>query len=226
MPYVIVDTNCLMRDYLLIEATMQTFLRGCQRCHITVCFPDIVIDELVGNYEKDITRLTNEHGSITRKLRRIGIKVNTVDFNIKEETESYRTHVRQMMEHYDVSLTPYPEVSPKELVEASYAGKKPFKESGEGFKDFLVFESLKSVAGQQTGEGWFVTANHKDFCGAEGQLHPDLQSALPTTAKVTVFDTIHNFNAAVLSQHLEVLEDIAARIRSGNFAGFDLDRSS
>src|SRR5258706_9109846 len=70
-------------------------------------------------------------------------------------------------------------------------------QSGEGFKDYLVFESLKSVAAQQTGEGWFVTANYKDFCGAEqqtgegwfvtanykdfcgadGQSHPDLQSA-------------------------------------------------
>ena len=28
MPYVIVDTNCLMRDYLLIEANMQTFHRA------------------------------------------------------------------------------------------------------------------------------------------------------------------------------------------------------
>ena len=64
MPYVMVDTNCLMRDYLLIGANMQTFLRGCQRCHIMVCFPDVVIDELVSNYEKDIKRLTNEHRSI------------------------------------------------------------------------------------------------------------------------------------------------------------------
>jgi hypothetical protein len=113
MPYVIVDTNCLMRDYLLIEATVQTFLRGCQRCDITVCFPDVVIDELVGNYGKDTTRLTNEHRSVTRKLQRIGIKVEATDFDTKKETNDYRTHIRQMMDHYDVTLTPYPEVSPK-----------------------------------------------------------------------------------------------------------------
>lgn len=124
MPYVIVDTNCLMRDYLLTEANMQTFLRGCQRCHITVCFPDVVIDELVGNYEKEITRLTNEHRSVTRKLKRIGVRADAIDFDIKKETESYRTHVHQMMEQYGVTLTPYPEVSPKALVGASYSGRK------------------------------------------------------------------------------------------------------
>ncbi len=138
MSYVVVDTNCLMRDYLFIEANMQTFLRGCQRCHITVCFPDVVIDELVGNYEKHITRLTNEHHSVTRKLQRIGIVAETRDFDVKEETESYRTHIHQMMEHHRVTLTLYPEVSLKALVGASYSGRKPFKESGEGFKDFLV----------------------------------------------------------------------------------------
>lgn len=224
MPYVIVDTICLMRDYLLIEANMQTFLRGCQRCHITVFFPDVVIDELVGNYTKDITRLTNEHRSITLKLQRIGIRVETLDFDVKKQTESYRNHIRQMMEHYGVTLIPYPKVSAKTLVEASYSGRKPFKESGEGFKDFLVFESLRSVAAQQRGEGWFVTANNKDFCGADRQLHSDLQSVLAKRAKVTVFDAIHQFNANVLLRHLEVLDEIAARIRNGKFDGFDLDK--
>jgi hypothetical protein len=224
MPYVMVDTNALMRDYPLIAANTQTFLRGCRRCQITVCFPDVVIDELVGNYEKEIRRLTNEHRSVTRKLQRFGIQTETEDFDVQKETESYRTYVHQMMEHHGVTLIPYPEVSPKALVEASYSGRKPFKESGEGFKDFLVFESLRFVAAQQNGEGWFVTGNCKDFCGADGQLHSDLQSALPKTAKVTVFNTIHDFNTHVLSRHLEGLEDIAARIRSGEFDGFNLAR--
>jgi hypothetical protein len=223
MAFVMVDTNALMRDYLLIEANIQTFLRGCHRCHITVYFPDVVIDELVGNYEKDIARLRSEHGSVTRKLRRLGIQAKTVDFNVKQETESYRTHVHQMITYHGVTLIPYPEVSPKALVRSSYSGRKPFQESGEGFKDFLVFESLKAVAAQQTGEGWFVTANSKDFCGADGQLHSDLESALPKAVKVTVLNTIHDFNATVLSRHLEVLEDIASSIRSGGFDGFDLD---
>ena len=203
---------------------MQTFLRGCQRCHIMVCFPDVVIDELVSNYEKDIKRLTNEHRSVTRKLQRIGIRAEATDFDVRKETESYRTHVHQMMEHHGVTLTPYPELSLKALVGASYSGGKPFKESGEGFKDFLIFESLRSVAAQQGGDGWFVTANCKDFCGADGQLHSDLQSALPEKTKVMVFSSIHEFNATVLSLHLEVLEDIAARIRSDEFDGFDLDK--
>jgi hypothetical protein len=45
MPFVMVDTNVLMRDYLLTEANLQTFLR-CKRCHITVCVPEVVFDEL------------------------------------------------------------------------------------------------------------------------------------------------------------------------------------
>jgi len=123
MAFVIVDTNSLMRDYLLIEANIQTFLRGCRRCHITICFPDVVIDELVGNYEKDIARLRSEHGSVTRKLRRFGVRAETIDFDVKQETESYRTHVHQMIKYHGVTLIPYPEVSPRALVRASYSGR-------------------------------------------------------------------------------------------------------
>ena len=102
-----VDTNALMRDYLLIEANMQTFLQGCQRCHIAVCVPEIVIDELCGNYEKDIGRLASELHSSSRKLKKLGIKVKATKFDAKEEAQSYRERVRQMLSHYNVSVTPY-----------------------------------------------------------------------------------------------------------------------
>jgi hypothetical protein len=221
MSFVIVDTNALMRDYLLIEANMQAFLRGCQRCHIKVCMPEVVLDELCANYEKDIRRLAGEFHSSSRKLMKMGVKAKAKEFDIQEEAKSYRNHVRQMMAHYDATLAPYPDVLPKALVEASYSGKKPFKESGEGFKDFLIFETLKAFAVQQGSKGAFVTANRKDFCGSDGQLHPDLQSALPNL--VTVFDAIHDFNSKVLSPELEVLDNLAEGIREGKFIGFDLD---
>ncbi len=73
----------------------------------------------------------------------------------------------------------------------------------------------------QHGGGAFVTANRKDFCGPNGELHTDLQSTLQQ--EVTIYDNIHEFNAAILTPQLEVLDDIAERIRKGEFDGFDLD---
>jgi hypothetical protein len=98
MPYVMVDTNALMRDYPLIAANTQTFLRGCRRCQITVCFPDVVIDELVGNYEKEIRRLTNEHRSVTRKLQRFGIQTETEDFDVQKDGVRERLYRRSRLE--------------------------------------------------------------------------------------------------------------------------------
>jgi hypothetical protein len=126
-----------------------------------------------------------------------------------------------MFDIYNVEVVPYPNVLPKTLVEASYSGKKPFKETGEGFKDFIVFETLKTVAAQHGSQGAFVTSNKKDFCGPNGELHSDLQSQVQQ--EITVFDNIHDFNIGVLTPQLEVLDDIAERIRSGTFSGFDLD---
>ena len=201
---------------------MQTFLQGCQRCHIAVCVPEIVVDELCGNYEREIGRLKSTLHSATRKLTSaMGVKVDVTNFDVKEEARSYRKHVYEMFAIYDVEVATYPDLSPKTLVDASYSGKKPFKETGEGFKDFIVFETLKAIAARQDNDGTFVTANKKDFCGSDGKLHPDLQSALQQ--QVTIYDNIHDFNIAILTPQLEVLDDIAARIRRGEFDGFDLD---
>ena len=126
------------------------------------------------------------------------------------------------MEWADVKALAYPNVGPKELVTAAYAGKKPFKEDGEGFKDYLIFQSLRQLAEAQEGPGYFVTANRKDFCAIDGALHPDLKTALPENCVLTVFDNLHDFNAKILVPELEALDGIAARIRAGDFEGFDL----
>lgn len=223
MIYVMVDTNALMRDYLLIEANMQTFLQGCQRCDISVCVPEIVVDELGANYEREINRQKSTLHTAARKLSLMGVKADETDFNVKEEAQKYRRHVHQMFDYYGVTVAPYPDLSPKALVDASYSGKKPFKETGEGFKDFIIFETIKAVAAQHDGDGAFVTSNKKDFCGPNGELHPDLQSALPR--KVTIYDNVYDFNAAVLTPQLEVLDDIVERIRKGEFDGFDLNET-
>ncbi len=143
MQFVTVDTNALMRDFLLIEANMQTFLQGCQRCHIPIFIPEVVVDELCANYEREINRLKSTLHTAARKLSAMGIRANEPDFDVKEEAQTYRKHVHQMFEYYDVTIAPYPSISPKSLVDASYSGKKPFKETGEGFKDFIIFETVK-----------------------------------------------------------------------------------
>jgi hypothetical protein len=220
MDFVAVDTNALMRDYLLREANMQTFLKGCQRCHISVHVPEVVIDEVCANYEKEMNRQKSTLNTAARKLSALGIHGEETDFDVQEAAQTYRQLILQTFYYYDVTVALYPSLSPKALVDASYSGKKPFKETGEGFKDFIIFETLKVVAAQQGGVGAFVTANKKDFCGPKGELHPDLQSALQQ--QITIYDNIHDFNTAVLKPQLEVLDDIAQQIRDGDFDGFDL----
>ncbi|MBA2590543.1 MAG: DUF4935 domain-containing protein [Alphaproteobacteria bacterium] len=211
-----------MRDYLLIEGAVQTFLRGCRRSHISVYFSEIVLDELVGNFNRDVFKAVTQVQSLVRKLERMGVRADINGFDVTKEVETYRAHLRQMMEWTEVKAVPYPDVSPKELVAAAYAGKKPFKDNGEGFKDHLIFQSLRQLARAEEGPGYFVTANVKDFCANDGTLHPDLRAALPENCMLTVFENLHDFNAKILVPQLEALDGIATHIRDGEFDGFDL----
>jgi predicted nucleic acid-binding protein len=104
MDFVAVDTNALMRDYLLREANMQTFFRGCQRCHISVYVPEIVVDEVCANHEKEMNRQKSTLATAARKLVAMGIHGEETDFDVKDAAQKYRELILQTFRDYDVTV--------------------------------------------------------------------------------------------------------------------------
>jgi hypothetical protein len=118
---------------------------------------------------------------------------------------------------HGVVVTPYPDVSPKELVQQSYALKRPFKDSGEGHKDYVVWKSiLAHLKGEESNlPNIFLTNNTNDFCDTDGDgkhiLHPDLSEQIDSPAhRPSVYTSIKSAFETELSPHLEgmTLNDI------------------
>jgi hypothetical protein len=90
-----------------------------------------------------------------------------------------------------VVILPYPATTTKELVLGGYSNKKPFKESGEGHKDFLIWKSIVEGIDPADGPHVFVTSNTSDFAQAktkeEFELHAELLSDLPDGVLVLGF---------------------------------------
>lgn len=100
----------------------------------------------------------------------------------------------------------------KEIIVASYAGKKPFKTSGDGYKDYLIFSSILNN-NESESEIHFATANHKDFCDNSGALHPELQSMIPSHQVVHIHESVQALNSAILIPKLKTLKKIANSIK-------------
>lgn len=226
MPIVVIDTNILMADYSLQGAGLRTLFEGSNRCNIPVIVPEVVFDELVGNYTRRVHQEIEVFSKSKSILSRLLVNIDTPDVNLDDTFRAYRAGARTVFRIHGVKIADYPDVSPKDIVVASYQGGKPFKANGEGHKDFLIFRTILSVINEARDSVWFLTNNPKDFCSEGDKLHPELQAQLPDGREVTIFHSAKDFNNTHIIPQLERLDQIATTILAGEFAGFDIETSA
>ena len=96
-----------------------------------------------------------------------------------------------MIDDLGLTILPYPEVSARDLVVASFEGEKPFKPSGEGHKDKLIWESVLAHIADEDSPHAFVTSNTSDFAQANTKgdfiLHEELAEQLPDIVEILGF---------------------------------------
>mmetsp|Transcript_28886 Transcript_28886/g.55048 ORF Transcript_28886/g.55048 Transcript_28886/m.55048 type:complete len:359 (+) Transcript_28886:677-1753(+) len=178
MTTIYIDTNIFMNESFFRSSLAQAFLKSCALLQVTVVVPDVVVDEVLGNFPKKLKEKASAYQKARRELIRL-IDLDPFSFDLSEEVDDYEEWLLELIENNGVEIAPYPEVSTKELVSKSYEGKKPFKESGEGHKDYLVWKTVAAHINAQssTPPNILLTNNIKDFCTSDGEesvLHPDL----------------------------------------------------
>lgn len=183
----------------------------------------MVFDELMGNYARRVRQGFEALSKSKTNLTRLLIDVDTPELDLDKRRRNYEAGIRTVFSVHKVEIAAYPDVSPKDLVVASYQGRKPFKDSGEGYKDSLIFRTILSMIDGADDSVWFLTANSKDFCGEGGHLHPDLQAELPANREVIILHSAKDFNEQHIIPLLEELDEIVTQIRNEEFDGFDLE---
>lgn len=186
MTVVVLDTNAIIPDYMLEGAHLNKLLIACKRLGITVVVPSVVIDVLKGNHKQGLQKAIAEIGIQKARLGKHGAKKEFPDVNVDEECASYSAHLDNTIEEFGIQVKDYPNVSTQELVTAAYDNKKPFKDTGEGHKDYLIFKTIVELINESDDDLVFITENHKDFCAKNKSLHPDLSSQVPDGHSVSV----------------------------------------
>ncbi|AEI93098.1 PIN domain-containing protein [Roseobacter litoralis] len=137
--------------------------------------------------------------------------------DVEAEASAYEDWLIELIEDNGIIVAPHPDVSAKELVSKCYEGAKPFKDGGEGHKDYLVWKTVAThINAQDTdASNFFLTNNTKDFCakGDDGEfvLHPELVEQIDVEARVPSIQTaLRNAFDNVLAPQLQgaTLEDI------------------
>ena len=64
---------------------------------------------------------------------------------ITKEKEEYAKFFYAQIRRLNINIIPYPSTSHKDLVSRDLARKRPFQESGKGYRDALIWESLLTI---------------------------------------------------------------------------------
>lgn len=190
MPTIVLDTNALIRDPLFKKAHATTLVKGCKVCNYRIFIPEVVIDELVGNCSKEIIKQNAAIKKAQNELAIWGIENPLAEVDLKSSIKTFTKELQKTLNDNFIAVEPYPEVSAKDLITASYKNKKPFKDTGEGHKDYLIFETVLNVLDETKDEICFITNNHKDFCNKQKELHPDLAEMVPEDYKDLSIDLL------------------------------------
>lgn len=199
---VILDTNIIFSDFHLKGARIKNLCESVKSTGDTVYIPEVVVDESINKYREKTRecKLKIDRGiSDFKRLTGKDVEDNPIsDEFILKESEKYARSFKKQLQELGIKIIPYPSISHQELVKRDLARKKPFQETGKGYRDALIWESVKSICEKslslfENPKIIFVNKNHKDFC-EEGLLHPDLKEDL--------------VNNGINEDYVRVIEDI------------------
>ena len=223
MNYVILDTNIIVRDFLLRSPDMQALFTGAGRGGnepYTVAIPQIVIDESVKRYSIDYEKWSKEFLRHGGRLRALGAEVTQTKLPTADESGVwYRSYLVDRLREWSSPILPYPRVDHKTVARAAVERRKPFKESGAGYQDALIWRSIVELLDDiDIGRVFsdvviLITSNVSDFGRGGGgkDSSPSLASDLAKDLKLaghlpTSVRLVNDLQSFVTSQVLPSLQ--------------------
>jgi UDP-N-acetylglucosamine transferase subunit ALG13 len=168
--HVVVDTTELVRVPLLDAAGWKELLSRCRRGHVQVLVPEVVVREASRQYGNRVRGDLAQAQKPVSKLRDLGFE-NTPDLQSTASqadalAASYRSQIEGRLQNVGALVLPIPGVSHSDILDRDSEVRKPFRQSGKGYRDALIWETILEYSERCDEDStiYFVTDNTSDFC--------------------------------------------------------------
>ncbi|WP_421735237.1 PIN domain-containing protein [Cellulomonas sp.] len=213
-PVVVVDANALHGLKSLTGADFKTAAALARMGCVRLVVPDVVVQELARQGAKEVadgwSRLRNAISGfrgVASDSTAIGVSVRSTPLGLDPQPPADRTTFHAAMtaffEERLVETPTCPDVPVSDLLARDLDIRKPFDENGKGFRDALIWETIRDLCDKLEGADTlvvFMTNNHKDFCAGKGRtLHTHLRDELRPHQR---FDLVQDLTA--LLEHEQV----------------------
>lgn len=212
---IVIDTNIFCEDYFLRGANFRLLFDGLKSLPASLHIPEVVVDEVVNRYSEDLAEAVvkdNDHRSQVGRLLKDPTQAAPMSINLESEVKSYRKNLEKNLKVHGEIMS-YPDITHKRVVERDLSRRKPFKRDGSGYRDYLIWENVKSLLLWGTERVILITNNPKDF-GEGPHVDPELQRDLTNPDHLKLFRSLREFNETFILPRLAMLDNIKAAIQA------------
>ncbi len=220
---VVLDTTSIHGDYFLERPATVEFLQGLHKIPAKLLVPEVVVDEMVRHYRRDLEKALSQLTEAGQQIARL--RAATVpsgpSLSVEERAEKYREALLARIAKFGAEVIPYPKIGHKELVARELAGRKPFDPNGRGYRDALIWESVRSKTWGGHERVVFVSNNSTDF-GKAPQLHDGLRREILNPDRLSLASSLQQFNAQWIVPKAEMLDDVRRALEAHASGEIDL----
>ena len=209
---VVLDSTEFVADYHMKGNAFRVLQPALERAGTKLYVPVVVVEEVCNSYRRTLESLNADLERARRKIERVRGEAPTIEvLALEEEADKYRHDFMKRLAELHAEILPYPDVPHEEMVRRAIGRSKPFKESGVGYRDTLIWLSVAQLANNHADEIAFVSGNTHDFAEND-RLHPSLTADLNPERlpafEVRYFSSLEKFNSAVILPTLTRLEGL------------------
>jgi predicted nucleic acid-binding protein len=192
----IFDTSVLHDDLPMSGLRSRVLLDQARRQRFELVVPEVVVLEISNKARERIEQATNKLAAASASLAKLEVPPGLPIVNPQALTILFVRQLRDRITNASGRIPEIPNPEHASLVERSIRGTKPFRTSGVGYRDALIWLTVVNEADGDTVA--FVSANTSDFAN-EDELHPDLEAELTRVGRsgaVTLYTDLDAFIAA------------------------------
>lgn len=236
---IVFDTNSLHYDYRLKGTAINKVVIAAKTGNHRVYIPEVVQREMEKHFKQDLENLYKEIDKGVKRYTSITGEKGTHAINdaiFKNHLRNYHRNLKKRMKDLGIHTLKLARNAESTLMNKAVNKKKPFKESGVGTPDVLIWQSIIAAAEKYSGVKSitspriiFVTNNSDDFCDKKTipNLHPDLLNDLaeleiPFQVIKIVLTTEDAFELIYESSDEIIAKDIKNFISNTSFLKHDL----
>jgi hypothetical protein len=204
---VVVDTTEFFQDVRLTRNPFFQLFRRASSGSVAVIIPEVVVLETVRHAAVQADKTAQKIREVERTLNQMGhlrsareIDLAHIHIEAGEVRRSYEPWLRAELVNRGATIYPLPSAQHSQILAWTLADRKPFKQSGEGYRDALIWATLVEIARKSpaTRKIYLVSGNSTDFGGPDAKLADELSAdvaAVNDTVQVTLVGSLDDLFA-------------------------------